>query len=402
MATKYLVPGGSGTWTNSNNWSFTSGGASGAGQPNAVDDVIFDANSLNAPMTVNATSNCTSVYMSGYTGTITYTSVLNVLNAFEYSSGTTVAGVGGLALGNNTSTPSTTCSVNFNGVFHNAPLGFNNTTAANTVYTIASDIHIGSTVAFANSNAAGSGAKATINGGNVYCYAGFSIYGNGNRWVNGNSDIIFVGGGSGNFVSGVSAFIQVPVIFAKTGGTINMTSGALYPRGITVTYISGNFTNFIAASNVSTNTFDTSGMIWSSFGVGGGALNLSSQLNVTGTFTNTTTLTIGGIAGINCANLTTTGSLTLPAGSSTNITSTLTSVGTAASPITIGSSVSTVKANIVLSNSGNQDVAHTSGRDIDSDGGTTIMSYRAPAITRCDNWTTLPVITSINTNSILR
>ena len=402
MAIKYLVSGGNGLWSNSNNWSLSSGGPSGTGQPNAVDDVIFDANSLNAPITIGGTSNCFSVFMSGYSGTMTYNAALNVAKSFEYSSGMTITGTSNLALGNNTSTPASACYVNFNGVVHNANLSFNNTTAANTIYTIASDIHVLGTVSFANSNVAGSSAKATINGGNIYCYDGFSIYTNGNRWLNGTSNIYFVGGGSGNFTSGVSAFIQVPIIFAKTGGTLNMTVGALYPHGATVTYISGNFTNFIAASNAGTNTFDTSGMVWSSFSVAGGAINLTSQLNVSGTFSNSISNTIGGVGGINCANLTTTGSLTLPAGSTTNISNTLTSVGTAAAPIVIGSSVSTVKANMILSNSGNQDVAHTNGRDIDSDGGTTIMSYRATSIVRCDNWSTLPIITSINTNSILR
>jgi hypothetical protein len=46
MATRYWV-GGTGNWdaTSTTNWSATSGGASGASAPTAVDDVIFDANS---------------------------------------------------------------------------------------------------------------------------------------------------------------------------------------------------------------------------------------------------------------------------------------------------------------------------------------------------------------------
>lgn len=399
MANAYWVSGGNGNINSSTNWSTVSGGPNGY-TPVSGDDLIVDANSLNAPMTTIPNAIYESLTFSNYTGTFTIAAgTITFRSGLEYASGMTVTGTGGIGVGDSNRT---TATINFNGVTHSGSFGFNNGTRTNTVYTITGDLHVLGTVSFANSNAAGSGAKATINGGNLYCYAGFSIYTNGNRWLNGTSDIIFVGGGSGNFTSGILSFFQVPIIFAKTGGTINMTSGAIYPRGITITYVSGNFTNFIVASNVSTNTFDTSGMIWSSFSVGGGAINLTSQLNVSGTFSNSISNTIGGVGGINCANLTTTGSLTLPAGSTTNISNTLTSVGTAAAPIVIGSSVSTVKSNMILSNSGNQDVAHTSGRDIDSDGGTTIMSYRAPSITRCDNWTTLPVITSINTNSILR
>lgn len=399
MANAYLVPGGNGLINSSTNWSTTSGGPSGY-TPLSTDDLIADANSLNAPMTTVSGPTYETLTFSGYTGTFTIaTGTITFRSGIEYSSGMTVTGTGQINIGGN---GMTTANINFNGVTHSGNLIFNNGSTLNTVYTITGDLHVLGTVSFANINGAGSGAKATINGGNIYCYAGFSIYTNGNRWLNGSSAIYFVGGGSGSFTSGVSAFIQVPVVFAKTGGTLNMTVGAIYPRGATVTYISGNFTNFIAASNVGTNTFDTEGMVWNSFAVGGGALNLTSQLNVSGTFSNSTSLTIGGTGGINCANLTTTDNLIFPAGSTTNISSMLTSTGTAASPITIASSTLTVKANMILSNSGNQDVSHTAGRDIDSDGGTTIMSYRAPSITRCDNWTTLPVITSINTNSILR
>ncbi len=120
------------------------------------------------------------------------------------------------------------------------------------------------------------------------------------------------------------------------------------------------------------------------------------------TFSNSVASTIGGTGGINCNNLTTTNNLLFPVGSTTNIAGTLTAVATAASPFTIGTVTAGQRANMVLSNSGNQDVAHVNGRDIDSDGGTTIMSYRAASISNCDNWTTLPIITSINTNSILR
>jgi hypothetical protein len=58
MATRYWV-GGSGNWdaTSTTNWAATSGGASGASAPTAVDDVIFDANSntLLVPFTVTVT-----------------------------------------------------------------------------------------------------------------------------------------------------------------------------------------------------------------------------------------------------------------------------------------------------------------------------------------------------------
>jgi len=397
MANAYFISGGNGLINDSTNWSTTSGGVSGY-TPTSTDNLIVDANSLNAPLiTRSATYN--SLVFSDYTGLFTLTQNLTLSSGLTYSVGMTTTSTAQVAVG---SSVYPTAFINFNGVVHSGALSFNNGSIALTTYTITGDLHVLGTVNFANSNSGGAGTKAILNGGNIYCYAGFGIYGNGNRWISGTSDIYFVGGGSGNFTSGVSAFIFLPITFAKTGGTINMTSGALYPRGSTVTYISGNFTNFIIASNVSTNTINTNSLVLSSFQVGGGAFNLTSQLNVSGTFTNTVASTIGGTGGINCGNLTTTANLLFPTGSTTNISGTLTAVATAAAPFTIGTVSSGSRANMILSNSGNQDVAHVYGRDIDSDGGTTIYSYRSGSIARCDNWSILPIITSINTNTILR
>ena len=59
-ATYYWVPGGSGSWTNANNWSSTSGGAAGAGTPTELPDVaIFDAAS--GTVAVQVTDTITSL-----------------------------------------------------------------------------------------------------------------------------------------------------------------------------------------------------------------------------------------------------------------------------------------------------------------------------------------------------
>lgn len=406
MAIKYLVSGGNGSWLHPSNWSLTSGGVGGAPQPTAGDDVIFDANSLNAPITVGGSSGCLTVYMSGYTGTMTYSSTLNVGNSFEYSSGMTTAGSGTLLLGFNLSTPATTCVVKFNGVTHNASLTFSNNNGTLCTYNITGDMNIMGTTAFANSNLGGAGTKLSLAGsGRVLMNGSMTIFTNGNRWLGGSGGVTlhFVGSNSGVFQSGVNSYIFLNITFQKTGGTINNTVGALYTRGVgsqTVTYISGNFINFICSNQYNT-IYDTDGMIWSTFTASNNFTN-NSLLSVQNTLTTSASIIIAGAGDITCNNLTNLNSLGLAAGKTLNINNTWTSVGTAASVFTIYSTTLSAKANIILSNSGNQDVAHTNGRDIDSDGGLTIYSYRAASIVRCDNWSTLPIITSINTNSILR
>lgn len=395
MANAYLVPGGNGVITSSTNWSTVSGGASGY-TPLSTDDLIVDANSLNAPL-ASATASFLSLTFSNYTGvfTLTTSTTLTISISLTYSTGMSTIGTGGLNVG---SSVLSTADITSNGVTHSGNFAFSNGSNALTTYTITGNLNIIGTTTFANSNGGGAGTKIIINGSDILCNSGFVLFGNGNRYVSGTSQIRFVGNGSGSFQLGVNSYPRLSVIFEKTGGIINAISN-YYLRDGSIKYISGTFTNFILSAALGTNTIDTNTMVWLTANLSA-SNTLNSQLNVSGTCTASSTLS--GTGGITCTNLTLTGSLNLPIGSTTTISGTLTSVGTAAAPFTIATVTSGQRANMILSSTGNQDVAHTSGRDIDSDGGLTIMSYRAPSITNCDNWMLLPIITSINTNLILK
>lgn len=397
---RYLIFGGNSNWSSTTNWSTTSGGTAGASAPLITDDVIIDANSFNAPLIVNTTCACNTFFANNYTGLMTYNGALNVATDFTYSTGMATTGSAALSIGN---TSFNTSAINFNGVTHSGSFQFNNGSQISTTYTITGDMNIMSSVTFANINLSGAGVKITINGGDVLCNAGISIFGNGNRWISGTSKIKLVGSGSGNYASGINSYLMnAGLVFQKTGGVINNTTGGVYLRNSQVTYISGTFTNFNLLQVAGVTTSDTNSMVWASFSNAGGGLILLSQLNVAGTFSNVVSLSIGGTGGINCNNLTTTNSILFPVGSTTRIANTLTSIGTAAGPILIGSAVAGLKANMILSKAGNQDIAHTNGRDINSDGGLTIYSYRATSINNCDNWKKLPIITSVKTNTIIR
>jgi hypothetical protein len=73
MADRYWV-GGTGTWdaVSTANWSATSGGASGASVPTTADRVFFNAASGAGTCTLGADGQCTLIALTGYTGTIDF------------------------------------------------------------------------------------------------------------------------------------------------------------------------------------------------------------------------------------------------------------------------------------------------------------------------------------------
>jgi len=98
VANRFWVNGGSGQWNNTNNWSATSGGASGASVPTSADDVFFDGLG-NSNCTVNASNTCRSITCSGYTSTFSVTfGILVVTNGIEFSSGMSFAGNNSISL----------------------------------------------------------------------------------------------------------------------------------------------------------------------------------------------------------------------------------------------------------------------------------------------------------------
>jgi hypothetical protein len=130
MATRYWV-GGNGIWGTGGttaNWSASSGGASGASIPGLNDDVILDAASGSATITVAGTAQPRSIVATTFIGTFTGTGNIQLLgsNTGLQGSGISIAlgppGVGGMTysytglwtIGANTGSG----SINFNGQSH--------------------------------------------------------------------------------------------------------------------------------------------------------------------------------------------------------------------------------------------------------------------------------------------
>lgn len=116
--------GGSGNWDGSTttNWSETSGGTGGTIVPTSAQNVHFDANSGSGVVTITATANCNSLTCTGYTGTLTGSSALNIYGSLLLVSGMTYSVTGTITFSststgmNITTAAKTLTTVVFNGV----------------------------------------------------------------------------------------------------------------------------------------------------------------------------------------------------------------------------------------------------------------------------------------------
>lgn len=75
MANRYWIGTTSSSWTNSANWSDTSGGGTGASVPTIADDVFFDSNSNGGNnLTITSSVSAKSLTFTGFTKTVTFLS----------------------------------------------------------------------------------------------------------------------------------------------------------------------------------------------------------------------------------------------------------------------------------------------------------------------------------------
>ena len=90
VSTYYWV-GGTGNWSDySNHWAYASGGSPVAtAVPSSTISVVFDYNSGTGTATINTAANCLDLTATGYTGTISGSSTLNVYGNFTSVSGMT-------------------------------------------------------------------------------------------------------------------------------------------------------------------------------------------------------------------------------------------------------------------------------------------------------------------------
>lgn len=261
MAARYLVPGGTGDYDSTTNWSTTSGGASGASKPVAADAIIIDANSLNTPLTVNTPNDCLSIDCSNYTGSLVVNNILSI-------NGTGVSGLlkmsaGMIITGSGTIKRIITAAgtgipvIQSNSVIIDCNVEFVITASLTNINTVLTD------TAIFNKNLIFSTVSATVN----FTFSIGSLRIGGDLIYNHRINLTstyFIGSTSCNILPNLStSTIGGNLVFNKSGGaTVNINNLYTSTGSATYTYTAGiiNHTGTIFVNGGI--TWNTSGIKW--------------------------------------------------------------------------------------------------------------------------------------------
>jgi len=267
MADRYWVAGGSGNWngTDTNNWSATSGGASGASVPTTADDVFFDANSGAGTATI-ATGNtgAKSITCTGFTGTITGSAAITVAGSVTLVSGMTYTHTGTMTFtgtGTLTTAGKTFSVVNVNG--------------SGITLTLGDALNVGT--------ASGKSIQITqgiFNTANYNVTCNLISSNNANvRTITLGSSTVTCGGNGVTFTSSTN------LTFNAGTSTINVGGGTATFNGGSQTFYNVSFTSPLAGTRDITgaNTFNNLTLNASATGLS--QLSISADQTVNGTFT---------------------------------------------------------------------------------------------------------------------
>jgi hypothetical protein len=331
MADRYWVAGGTGNYNSTTNWSATSGGASGASVPVAADNVFFNASSGVGTATINAVSNCRDLNLTGFTGTIAFTSATLQVNGTIMNFGTggyTITGTQGLLL--QTAMTITSAATAYTG---------NITFSGAVTYTLANNMSVSGTVTSTNTNIINGN---TLNIGGNFTHAHTS---------NITGTTIFNFNGTGTWSNTNTGALRNNTTI-NTAGTLTLGTNVNYNTG-TLTYTAGTVVTTGSTLNIgASTTLNTNGITWNNISaVVTINITLGSDLTLTGALINgvggatTLSFTLGGNSLISTnANLTLTGNstFTMPANQTFK---TLTSTGTGG---TINTNTLTITENLTI------------------------------------------------------
>lgn len=224
MANVYWVTGGNGTWSSSTNWSATSGGASGATPPTALDYAVFDSNSGTGSVAITSTT-ILGWDTTNSNNTFTGTGVITIAGGnVIFGSGITLNNTGNIQV--NTSGATFTS----NGKQYPASFLITSGFAPNGTITL-------------NDNCTFKGIQHTvisgtvnINGGNLILNqnSGTIVSSSSGRLLAGTSKYVLAGTGNFN-TAGISNDVEI-----NTTGTITLNAASTISGG-TWTHISGTF-----------------------------------------------------------------------------------------------------------------------------------------------------------------
>lgn len=271
MAARYWVTGGTGAINSTSNWSATDGGGSGASVPTLSDDAIFNNNSGSGSVDFNVAFSCLTLTTTGFTGTFTNSSTINIYGNITLGSGMTNNHTGQFNI-------AAACTINTNGIKIYA---LRNNSAV--TLTLASDVEVITTTGALSGT-------FTINN------ASFTLY------TASVTAVSFVIIGTANIVF-------------RTNGT---WAGTITSNPVTIE--SGTTTTINSSATLSTVVFNNNGTLvtdGSTFNIVGGCtingLNTTILNNLTITANGTSTLTFG-------SDITIFGSYTLSIGTNNTVT----------------------------------------------------------------------------------
>lgn len=273
MADRYFINGGvNSNWSDTGNWSTTSGGAGGSAVPLSTDAVFFDANSPNCD--VNTSSRVAlSLDFTGYTNTITMSQQITVSGSITLASAMTIAGGGSLlasATGTHTSNgkswPNTL--VLYGGATHTLADAW-------------------TTVNLTLNSSAGSGQQTTtINGTTLTVTGNLSLAATSSGSSPGTVEIILTGTCAISVASSTTGAIRCNLTI-NSSGTVTFPVNNFQFRDGVFTYIAGTVVTTGSTLVITdTATLDVAGITWNNFSITGTTtVTLTDNLNVNGLLT---------------------------------------------------------------------------------------------------------------------
>lgn len=258
--------GGAASWngTAGSKWSFTSGGAGGQAEPTLIDNVFFDANSGAVTVTIaTVTANCRNIDFTGFTGTFSGATAINI-----YGSTTLVAGM----------TRSYTGAITFKSTFRARTITLNGKTLASIIvfdgvggeWTLQDNFTTTGTVTLTNGS--------FITGGKTISSSTFSGSNSNLRNLDITNSTITCSGGGWSFSTSTN------LIMTTTGSTINVTNSGFAGGGLS--YNNVNMTGITGTSNLSGANAYTANLSLAG-GAGYGGVLVAATQTVSGVFTTT-------------------------------------------------------------------------------------------------------------------
>lgn len=369
MASRYFLNIGT-SWSNTANWSDTSGGAGGFSVPVDIDDVFFDANSGDCDVNTGAIGGrCKAIDFTGYSNTISVsTSPIRAHGNVTLGAGMTI--IGGNALFLNASG-----SIQPNGVSWPGPIVVS---SGSQVITLLDNWTVGGLQV---------GFTPTINGFFLNVTGSFTSVAN--CVLSGSTVINLTGTGTFGWVSNVIGQGFRNTVNINTSGTITLGTWVLIATGGVLNYVAGAVDP--ASSTLSLNSsisLNTNGMTWNNANIAGGSITLNSKFTASGVITvgDLGTVNFLGSAGFEVdsffCSTTAVRTINFTAGNTYRINNSITVNGVTNKRSFVSTSPG---ANVVLTAGGIQDVKNCNATWIDSSGGETIFTTAA-MLDNTTNW----------------